>query len=140
MRSCGTDFEKEQPLARHVWAKQTGLSQPVKAALGLTVIALAFAGCSTDHWHRADKTPQETAADYKACNDRIEEMTLARAGQQRASYTPTAAARPPNGLPTGSGANLGETPMQMHDRVTAETDFDAQVRACMTGKDYTLAP
>lgn len=121
-------------------AKQTGLRHPVKAALCLTAIALAFSGCSTDHWYRADKTPQDTAADYKTCNDRVEEMALARAGQQRASYRPTAAARPPNGLPTGTGSNVGETPMQMHDRVTAETSFDAQVRTCMTDKGYILAP
>ncbi len=129
-------------------AKQTGLSHPVKTVLGLTLIsmgtsmgiALALSSCSTDHWRRADKTPQETAADFKACNDRVEEATLARAGQQRASYTASTAARPPNGLPTGTGANLGETPMQMHDRVTTENTFDAQVRACMTDKGYTLTP
>lgn len=121
-------------------AKQTGLSRPVKAGLALTLAALAFSSCSTDHWHRADKTPQDTAADYKACNDRVQEMALVRAGKQRASYTANTAARPPNGLPTGTGANVGETPMQMHDRVTAETNFDAQVRACMTDKGYTLAP
>ena len=125
---------------KQVWAKQTGLRQPVKAALAFAVAALTLSACSTDHWRRADKTPQETAADYKLCNDRVEEMTLARAGQQRASYTPNTAARPPNGLPTGTGANLGETPMQMHDRVTAEASFDTQVRSCMTDKGYTLAP
>ena len=125
---------------KQVWAKQTGLRQPVKAALAFAVAALTLSACSTDHWRRADKTPQETAADYKLCNDRVEEMTLARARQQRASYTPNTAARPPNGLPTGTGANLGETPMQMHDRVTAEASFDTQVRGCMTDKGYTLAP
>ncbi len=133
-------YPLKQDLLKQDWAKQTGLSRPVKAALALTVAALAFSGCSTDHWFRTDKTPHETAADYKACNDRVQEMALARAGQQRASYTPTTAARPPNGLPTGTGANVGETPMQMHDRVTAETNFDAQVRTCMTDKGYTLAP
>lgn len=129
--------------------KQTGPSQAVKAGLGKTVLGpviLTFtimgmtAGCTTDHWYRADKTPQDTAADYKACNDRVEEMVMARRGQQRSSYTPTTSARPPNGLPTGTGANLGETPMQMHDRVTAEKSFDDDVRTCMTDKGYKLAP
>lgn len=121
-------------------AKQTGLLHPVKAALALAVAGLAFSACSTDHWYRADKTPQDTAADYKFCNDRVEEMALARRGQQRASYTATAAARPPNGMPTGTGYNPGESPMQMHDRVTAEKSFDDQLRTCMTDKGYTLAP
>lgn len=127
-------------MKNHAGAKQTGLPRPVKAVLGLTAIALALSSCSTDHWHRADKTPQETAADFKACNDRVEEATLSRAGKQRASYTASTAARPPNGLPTGTGSNVGETPMQLHDRVTAETNFDAQVRTCMTDKGYSLTP
>ena len=127
-------------------AKQTGPShgvkakRRVKAALALMILAPVLAGCSTDHWVRAGKTPQDTAADYKACNDRIEEMVMARRGQQRANYTPTTSARPPNGLPTGTGANLGETPMQMHDRVVAEKSFDDDVRTCMTDKGYKLAP
>ena len=57
-----------------------------------------------------------------------------------ASYTATAAARPPNGLPTGTGSNVGETPMQMHDRVATESTFDRDLRTCMTDKGYTLAP
>ena len=123
-------------------AKQTGPLHGVKGGLRLmsAVLLVTLAGCSTDHWHRADKSPAETAADYKTCNDKAEEITLARAGQQRASYTARAAARPPNGLPTGTGSNVGETPMQLHDRVTAEDTFDKDLRSCMTDKGYTLAP
>ena len=122
--------------------KQTAPSSRVKDAVRLAAACtlLGLAGCSTDHWHRTDKTPAETAADYKTCNDRAEEMTLTRAGQQRASYTARATARPPNGLPTGTGANVGETPMQMHDRVATESTFDRDLRTCMTDKGYTLAP
>jgi hypothetical protein len=123
-------------------AKQTGLLRGVKGGLQLVsaAVLLMLAGCSTDHWHRGDKTPAETSADYKACNDKAEEITLARAGQQRASYTARAAARPANGLPTGQGSNVGETPMQLHDRVTAEDTFDKDLRTCMTDKGYTPGP
>jgi hypothetical protein len=138
---------KEKVVAEQNGPKQTGPSYRVKDAVrlvmagaALALAALTLAGCSTDHWHRTDKTPAETAADYKACNDRAEEITLTRAGQQRASYTARAAARPPNGLPTGTGANVGETPMQMHDRVATESTFDRDLRTCMTDKGYTLAP
>ena len=138
-------------------AKQTGPSHWVKAnwvkvgsvkagwfkpcaRLVAGTVLLAAGGCSTDHWYRADKTPGETAADYKTCNDRAEEITLARAGQQRASYTASTAARPPNGLPTGTGSNVGETPMQLHDRVTTADTFDHDLRTCMSDKGYALAP
>ena len=123
-------------------AKQTGPSRVVKGSVCLmsAAVLMALAGCSTNHWSRADKSPAETAADYKACNDKAEEITLARAGQQRASYTARAAARPANGLPTGTGSNVGETPMQLHDRVTTEDTFDKDLRSCMTDKGYTLAP
>lgn len=123
-------------------AKQTGPLHMVKGSVHLMSAALlmALAGCSTNHWTRTDKSPAETAADYKTCNDRAEEITLARAGQQRASYTARAAARPANGLPTGTGSNVGETPMQLHDRVKAEDTFDKDLRSCMTDKGYTLAP
>ena len=123
-------------------AKQTGPWRAVKGGLHLmsAAVLLVLAGCSTNHWTRADKSPAETAADYKACNDKAEEITLARAGQQRASYNARVAARPANGLPTGTGSNVGETPMQLHDRVTAEDTFDKDLRSCMTDKGYTLAP
>jgi hypothetical protein len=123
-------------------AKQTGPLRMVKGGLSLAsaVVLAMLAGCSTNHWTRADRSPAETSADYKACNDKAEEITLARAGQQRASYTAQAAARPPNGLPTGQGSNIGETPMQLHDRVTTEDTFDKDLRSCMTDKGYTLAP
>jgi hypothetical protein len=135
--ACKVWFEKEKAVA-----KQTGLWNGVKAGLNLVSAAglLSLAGCSTDHWYRSDKTPAETAADYKACNDKAEEIVLARAGQQRASYTARASARPPNGLPTGQGSNVGETPMQLHDRVATEETFDKDLRSCMTDKGYTLAP
>ena len=136
-------YAQEGALAKQTWAKQTGPWNRVKGAAAVaTTVAIVLpallAGCSSDHWYKSGKSPAETSADYKACNDRVEEAHLARAGQQRASYNPMLNAPPPNMPGTAPGGNLGENPMQMHDRVVAEKSFDKDLHDCMVDKGYTV--
>jgi hypothetical protein len=125
--------------------KQTGPQHWVKAgrswfAGALAVVAMAtISGCAEDHWYNSKKSAEEVRADTKACNDFAQENTLQRRGSDRFNYAqamPTP--QPRNTIPTGQQANLGETPMQLHDRVTTEKSFDRELDQCMRDKGYTL--
>ena len=128
--------------------KQTGPQHSVKGGapprrgwLAGTLAAVAvmtMSGCAEDHWYNPKKSPDEVRADVKACNDVAELNTLQRRGQDRFNYgqaMPTP--QPRNTIPTGQQANLGETPMQLHDRVTTEKSFDRELDQCMRDKGYT---
>jgi hypothetical protein len=118
-------------------AKQTGPQHGVKVACAAL---LALAGCSQDHWYNSHKSPAEMAADTKTCNSLAEENTLQRRGSDRANYGDTQRMpQPRNTLPMGNQtANLGESPMQLHDRVSTEKSFDREFAQCMRDKGYSL--
>ena len=123
--------------------KQTGPQHGVKgrgwftAALVVAATMTMF-GCAEDHWYNSKKSPEEVKADTKACNDVAQEDTLQRRGKDRFNYGGSMPApQPPNTIPTGQQQNLGETPMQLHDRVTTEKSFDNEFEQCMRDKGYT---
>jgi len=89
-----------------------------------------------DHCTSSGKTATETAADYKPARP-CRGATLARAGQQRASYNPMHNARPRHAR--SAPGDPRETPMRMHDRVVAEKGFDKDLHDCMTDKGYVVA-
>ena len=105
--------------------KQTGPQHWVKArgwsAAALALAAVTMSGCAADQWYNAKKSADEISADTRACNAMAQEDTLQRRGKDRFNYGGgMPAPQPPNTIPTGQQANLGETPMQLHDRVTTE--------------------
>ena len=123
--------------------KQTGPQHGVKGrgwfAAALVVAAtMTMSGCAEDNWYNSKKSPEEVKADTKACNNVAQEDTLQRRGKDRFTYGGSMPApQPPNTIPTGQQQNLGETPMQLHDRVTTEKSFDNEFEQCMRDKGYT---
>ncbi len=115
-------------------AKQTGRSGGVKCASTLTSYAVILMTCTGlaacgSSWHNPVKTPQEAAADEKACSEDAEEATFARTAQQKVEYgRGTAGALP--------GMSRGETPMQLQDRARTEDMFTRDFESCMKSKGY----
>jgi hypothetical protein len=109
-------------------AKQTGPAYAVKGAFAVCAVAVALTACGST-WHNPHKSPQEAAADEKACAADSQDTALARAARQRENY----GGNPPP-LP---GMNRGETPMQMRERVSTENTYNRQFEGCMKSKGYT---
>jgi hypothetical protein len=87
-----------------------------------------LAGCASP-WTNPRKSPQEAAADEKACAADSQDTALTRAATHREVY----GGNPPP-LP---GMNRGENPMQMRDRVNTERDYNHEFESCMKSKGYT---
>ncbi len=113
-------------------AKQTGPGCGVKVGRAATVaavvaIAALISGCGST-WQHPHKSAKEMALDERICVVQSEEDAMARAAKQQETY----GARPgPN-----PGLNRGESPLEMHDRVHTEADFNRAFENCMTSKGY----
>ena len=139
-------------------AKQTGPKSGVKGGLRcsprksryntrarrsscvvVSITLFALAGCGDGPWYSSHRDSSARNADFAACNNDAQDAVLARSGQQRATYDsgmPTP--QPGNPIPTGQPTlGLGETPMQLHQRVAREDQFDNSVADCMRDKGYT---
>jgi hypothetical protein len=121
-------------------ANQTGPICRVKSALVIAGVAIAastlLAACAAETpWHSTYRSSAEANDDYKNCNADAQDAILTHAGSQPAAYS--GAMPPSGGAANQSGANIGENPMALHDRVVTENHFDHAVADCMQDKGYT---
>ncbi len=113
------------------FAQQRRIFPSAAALIGSCALILALSGCANARWENPKKDASEAQADERECNSRAEEAALKRAGKQRANYE---APRPTN----EPGMYRGKTPMELAAQGETSSDFDREMKNCMTAKGYTL--